>query len=125
MSNDDNCKVTDADRPGIQKGCTAANFLELTRYLKALGLLPMLKSTTTIQSSPFELSQMISNAQLMIPFASSLTIGRRGQVPTQTGRHGQCHVGNRLAANMAHVLDSLPWPVEHQTLNEIRRNAGE
>lgn len=120
-----NCKVTREDEPDTHKCCAALNLFEMTNYLRGLELFPMLKETSTLQSSPHELSTMLFNAQQMIPSATTLSIGRRGTVPVQSPRHGQCHIGFRLANTMTRILVNVPWPVEIPTLLSIKRNGGE
>lgn len=122
------CKVnetnTDVDHTNIRKRCAAINFRGLTLFLGELELFPMLMSTKPLRSSPFELSRMLSHARRLVPFTSVFAVRRRSSASTVSERHRQCRVGHQLATKIAEILDNRPWPVRHQDLGTIRRNAG-
>jgi hypothetical protein len=97
-----NCKAIGAE-PVAQEGCAAINLLHLTNHLRGCRLFPMIKETTAFQSSALELSIMLSNARELVPIATTVSAGRPGIAPTQSERHGPCHIGHQLVANMLHI----------------------
>ncbi|KAF2624192.1 hypothetical protein BU25DRAFT_163068 [Macroventuria anomochaeta] len=125
LSQGSNCKIGREDEPNVRRRCAAVNLLELTDYLRALGLFPMLKTVETFQWSPYDLSTMLADAKALIPIAATLLISRRGSAPVESPRHGQCHIGSQLAAIPARILNDVAWPVGIPTLLHIKDNGGE
>lgn len=110
------------DEPVVREGCAAINLAHLTKHLQACGLFPMVTDVRRITFSALEFSMMLSSVRDLAPTATTLSAGRRGIAPTQSERHGKCHIGHRMAADQLRIWENQPWPVPVSHIMQLKTN---
>ncbi|KAJ4985401.1 hypothetical protein SVAN01_09156 [Stagonosporopsis vannaccii] len=109
ISRGTNCKLTQASDPNVQRQCAAVNLLALTAHLRALGLFPMLRTPTSIQSSPRDLSLRLADISNTLRIEHVVTARRRSSAPAEPAKHTRCHVGFKLRAAMTSIMEDVRW----------------